>query len=76
MGLFLAMLNTRAALANSFASKSSLNLTKRESLRVAQVSTQRTLKKTLKEEERWRREESTRGTWNCIALLDALHFEV
>ena len=48
-GLFSAMLNTCAALANSFASKPSLNLTKRESLRIAQVSTQGTLKRTLKE---------------------------
>ena len=68
-GLFLAILNTHEALANSFASKPSLNLTKRESLRVAQVSTQGTLKRTLKGEERWRREESTRGTWRELEIV-------
>ena len=68
-GLFLTMLNTRASLANSFASKPFLYLTKREPLRVAQVSTQGTLKRTLKEEERWRREESTRGTWRELGIV-------
>ena len=66
------MLNICAALANLFVSKPSLDLTKRESLRVAQVSTQGTLKRTPKGEERWRREESTRdlkGTWIAIACL-------